>query len=371
MKTIKVNFFLILVAVVMLLAQCKEEIMVPLQSSTVAPGEVSNIRVENLPAKALLKYTLPTDKDLLYVKAVYLLKNGLQREVKSSFYSDSLIVDGFSDTLSHEVKLYAVNRSEIASNPVTVMVTPLRNPIYGVFGSLNMLADFGGVQVTARNVSKGNVAISLFTIDPQGKWSPYQSILTSDSSIIRNFRGLDTIPIKIGVTVRDRFLNYTDTLIKVLSPLYEIALTNTKYKELFLPTDAQQDAVSIGLGLFRLWDGSTTSWQRMMTVETPGPQWISINLGQMAYLSRINIWGPVLVNFEVWGSANPPIDGSFNNWIMLGKYNVSPSWDPLGVSFNFFLGMPKCQYIRIKTFKNLWGTYFMDFGEIQVYGDTR
>ena len=50
---------------------------------SIAPGAVSNVNVKNIPGGAILSYTLPDDEDLLYVKAVYNLKEGLA-EAKST-----------------------------------------------------------------------------------------------------------------------------------------------------------------------------------------------------------------------------------------------------------------------------------------------
>lgn len=395
MKTNNIKVFLSLLAVVILMTQCKEEFIQPLESNSVAPGPISNVKVANQHAQASLTYTLPSDGELLYVKAVYLLKSGVQREVKSSYYNNSMIVDGFGDTLQHEVKLYAVNRSEVESTPVSVMVKPLRNSIYDVYETMQVIPDFGGVQVNAINSAKANVVISLITLGADGKWLPLSNIYTSQAQINQTFRGLDTIPLKIGITVRDRFLNYTDTLIKVVTPMFEVPLSKSLFKELNLPTDAVQDNTAIGLGLFRIWNNVIQNWQRLMTKPSSGPQWVSIDLGQSAHLSRIVLWNHVenstafislgLRFFEVWGSENPNPDGSWDSWVKLGSFeNIKPSGLPLGqqssedftaaiagFSYNFRIDVPKLKYLRIKCLSNWGGTTAMDIDEISVFGDPR
>lgn len=395
MKTnhIKIGPFLLSIAI--LFIQCQEEKMEPFENSTIPPGPVSNVSVENQHGQAKLTYTVPSDKDLLYVKAVYTIASGVKREVKTSYYSNSMIIDGFADTLQHEVNLYAVNRSEIESPPVSVTVTPLKNSIFGVYESLNVLADFGGIQISAKNPDKANVAILVLNIDSLGKWQQFTSVNTSQEGIVQSVRGLDTIPQRFGITVRDRFLNYTDTLFTVLSPMYEEKLTKSLYRELHFPNDAEQDNVSIGLGLYRLWDGTIAYWQRMMTKVTEGPQWISFDVGQHAHLSRIVIWGHIendfafyggcIRKFEIWGSANPDPDGSWESWIKLGSYeNIKPSGLPYGqqtaedlaacyagFSYSFPIDAPKLRYLRIKCLENWVGGTNMDLDEIQMYGDPR
>ena len=86
------------------------------------------MNVKNIPGGAILSYTLPDDEDLLYVKAVYNLKEGLA-EAKSSLYTDTIKVVGFGDMEPREVSLIAVDRSRNESAPVKVTVNPEEPPV--------------------------------------------------------------------------------------------------------------------------------------------------------------------------------------------------------------------------------------------------
>src|SRR5687768_3907386 len=77
---------------------CKEESFWQEPTDTNPPGEISNVEVENIPGGAILRYALPHDEDLLYVKAVYSLKDGITSEVRASLYNDTLKIQGFGDT---------------------------------------------------------------------------------------------------------------------------------------------------------------------------------------------------------------------------------------------------------------------------------
>lgn len=77
-RLINIAFFALL-----LLASCKEESnygQYPVESTP--PGKVTNIEYEALPGAVKLKYELPMDKDLLYVKAAYswIIRNGKKRK---------------------------------------------------------------------------------------------------------------------------------------------------------------------------------------------------------------------------------------------------------------------------------------------------
>src|SRR5690606_24162556 len=103
------------------------------------------------PGGARVTYSIPDDQTILYVKAVFESHMGQEREVKSSVYKNYIDLDGFGDTNEYTVKLFAVNRSEIQSEPIECKVQPLTPPIYDVFESLEASEDFGGVNTKFTN----------------------------------------------------------------------------------------------------------------------------------------------------------------------------------------------------------------------------
>ncbi|WP_294347519.1 MULTISPECIES: DUF5000 domain-containing lipoprotein [unclassified Sphingobacterium] len=382
-----------------LFQNCKEEIQVAPVVNSAAPGQVSNVKVENLAGAARITYTLPKDQDLLYVKAVYQLKSGKEMEVKSSYYNNSLLVEGFADTNPHAIKLYAVNRSEVSSEPIEVSVTPLENPIWNTFRSLEAIPAFGGIRITAENETEKNLTVMVM-VDSLGEWVPsVDNIYTSAKQISRTIRGFAPNPKQFAITVRDKYMNFTDTLVTTLTPLFEQALPKSRYTAVTLPTDSKQQYSSTGLS--KMWDGDIINWPNisLTDVTVNGPQWVTFDTGKLAKMSRIVIWDyPEYTNsgrmyyyggnvrfFEIWGSDNPPSDGSWNNWTRLGTFeSKKPSGLPMGqqtdedyqlansgLSFDFDVSAPKVRYLRIKTIKNWQGSSFMSIAELQVYGDPR
>src|ERR1035437_358952 len=108
----KINLRPLLYAALLLIVtiSCKvEDLNKPNVTNTTPPGVVSNVKVVNKNGKALLTYTLPSDQDLSYVKAVYETTPGVVLEVKASYYTNQMELGGYADTLPHIVKLYAVN----------------------------------------------------------------------------------------------------------------------------------------------------------------------------------------------------------------------------------------------------------------------
>jgi hypothetical protein len=142
---------------------------------------------------------------------------------------------------------------------------------------------------------------------------------------------------------------------------------------------------------------------------SPLPQHFTIDLGYKASLSRMRIW-PLLLGtsevygdlsprtFELWGTDNPPVDGSFDNWSLLGTWEVyKPSGYEAGGAvgvitaedtqyFNYeqeyVIGVSAAtpdanraiRYIRFKTL-NTFSTYntgastaFVAFAEMALWG---
>lgn len=393
---------MLLSLMIIMVAACKEDIKGPLEGNTTPPGQVRNVMVENQPGRVKLTFELPKDQDLLYIKATYEIRPGVTREVKSSYYSNNLELDGFNDTQDHEVKIFSVNRSEVPSEPIIIKVQPLENPIWQVYRSLKILSDFAGVRITADNPSTSNVILEIVHKDSTGKWQPFLPyIYTSQAKISQTTRGLDTVGQEFGVTVRDRFLNYTDTLYNEIFPLYEEAIPKTLFKAMTLPGDAKIQPVTSGIPL--MWDGNTnwnTSSRMLTDVADPEPQYISIDMGVTAKLSRIKIWnyaefmstGPSqfyyrgqMRHFEIWGSNNPNPDGTWESWTKLGTFeNIKPSGLPYGQNstedwstaesgFDYVLDpdAPKMRYLRFKCIENWLGTTWFEILEVSLYGDAR
>ncbi|AXP81478.1 hypothetical protein CJ739_2405 [Mariniflexile rhizosphaerae] len=376
---------------------CDENKLEPIENNTTPPGTVSNVTVENLAGKAKITYALPKDQDLLYVKAEYTLANGKRMEIKSSYYSNSLIVEGFSKAEEQTVTLYAVNRSEVSSEPVEVKVNPLESPIWDVFRSLETKAAFGGVFLSAENMLRHELALLVMEKDQSGEWviNP-NSVYTSTDKIKRTVRPFTVEAHDLAITVRDRWLNYTDTLFVTITPLLELPLPKSGYKHFPLPGDTPSHTTAVPKGM---WDGEIMNWPNVFLTQgnISGQHIVTIDTGVLAQMSRIVIWDyPEYYNgrtyyyignlkeFEIYGSANPNPDGSLDDsWIKLGSYNaVKPSGLPFGeqtdedyqvanagFSWDFESDAPKVRYLRIKSLKNWAGIGSMSIGEIQVYGD--
>ena len=371
---------------------CKEEKHTPSEKSTWVPDKVSNIVVENLSGAARITYDVTMHPELMYVMAEFETQ-GKKRNVKATYFTDSLLVEGFGDTEPHEIKLYAVSRSEVLSEPVIVTVKPLTPPATLAFQSLNLIDDFGGAWATYQNPAKADIGITIMHKGNAGEWVIDEVLYTEKEFGGVSARGLEAKPTEFGIFVQDRWGNYTDTLVKTLTPLYE-ELIPKPFRSYLLPTD-NTTSYNSNNKIEKLWDGIVGSQNIYYTAVNSGmPTWFTFDLGVTKRLSRflyqqrndaaIVRWGHGNPRyFEIWGSATTPNpNGSWEGWTkLMDVESVKPSGLPVGQNsdedlalmykgedFNFPKGTPSVRYIRIKVNETWNKTTFFHIGELTFWG---
>lgn len=328
----KKRIFCIIVSLIpVIITGCREEGRIDhIDTSAPAPAQVTNVTVRNTPGGAVLKYTVPEDRNMLYVQAVYDIRPGVQREMKSSYYKDSLILEGFGDTGTYDVSLFSVGKNEKASDPLKVQVNPSTAPIR--LAQKQLSETFGGVSVRIDNPEKANLVVTLMGDTAQlGYHLTLQSFYTSAEKAKFNFRGLDTIPLNFSVYLRDRWNNVSDTVTATVTPIFEDEIAMNTWVEYTLPGDARP--YDGNYSVRGLWYGNFTNPQTntYLSAMLPLPQIITWDFGKTVLLSRFKLWPRNHVDdrwrrghpriFEIWGSMNPNPDGSLDDtWIPLGRF---------------------------------------------------
>ncbi|RAV54203.1 hypothetical protein DIU36_21520 [Mucilaginibacter rubeus] len=390
----KILFRCCIVLIVLLANSCKQDELAPIVNDHTPPGPVSKVTVTNLNGAAKISYTIPTDGDLLYIKAVYAIKKGEARETKVSRYNSDLTVDGFGNSMDYQVKLYAVDKGENVSAPVEVTVHPLTPPLKLTRDSLTVTPDFGGINVKFTNSTKASLAIVVLATDSLGEFAP---ILTNYTNLQKgNFstRNLPAKPTKFGIYTRDRWGNLSDTLLVTVTPLFEELLDRTKIKGIALPTDAPLGP-QYGGGIDELFDGDVTNAGGYYHTGDASkmPQQFTYDMGVTAKLSRLSYFmregffyslhNPRVV--EIWGTNTINPDGSYDGWTLLASHTqIKPSGLPegqlsqddidaarAGETITFPLDAPKVRYIRFRTLKNWSNGSYVNFNEIMMWGDTK
>lgn len=324
----------VVIAALTYISGCREEGRLDqMNSSAPAPAPVTLKGTPvSKPGGAVIKYNVPNDKNLLGVKAVY-ERSGQTCETKASVYTDSLTLEGFNDTETYEVNLYGVGRNGKLSEPLAVQVTPLEPPYRTI--RLDMAETFGGVNVAlSGNVSRASFAMVLLADTAgNGEWTELQTFYTEAVNARYARRNLEPKEYTFALYARDRWNNCSDTLIKPLTPIEEEEIPKDRFSNARLPGDSWE-AVG-GSNDFRfdqLWDGRiNTRGDGFFASATtsPMPQHFTVNLGRKAVLSRFQVFpryderysGPAPRIWELYGSDDPPPDGSWDNWHLLGTFS--------------------------------------------------
>ncbi|MGN1233674.1 MAG: DUF5000 domain-containing lipoprotein [Candidatus Cryptobacteroides sp.] len=344
----KHNITIISILAVALLSGCSEvDLLHPYGTDDgKAPAPVTEVTVTNKPGAAVIRYKLPSDMDLSYVKAEFIGTDGSKREARASSYVDSLLIEGFGDTRDYAVELRAYDKFENASSPVKVTVTPLTPPVQSVFESLEWAVDFGGFMVSFENATKANIGIYVTRRDTlSGEMEYYDVYYTEKSEGVYAVRGLPDDENDFGLYVQDHWGNKSEVLEFTTTPWREDLLN----KKLFTPVnpglvngDLRSDQYDSQMS--NVWDGVIGNWNYIHTrwpIEFPHR--FTFDLGVEAKMSRLKTWQRPADDvrwqhgawriFKVYGctelpaiTANP-LDG----WKLIGTFtSVKPSGLPQG-----------------------------------------
>jgi len=348
-----------------------------------APAQVQDVRVIPKNGGAHIVYKVPKDPNLRYVKAVYETAPGTVWEVKSSYYTDTLKIEGFGDTQEYEVKLYSVGKNEKESEPLVVPVKPLIPAIQSVYETLAASGTSGGINVTLQHPDRANLAVVvLLDTANNGHYSELTTYYTAADKVNFSVRGMDTEEKKVAIFLRDRWNNKTEPKESVVTPLFEKLIDKAPWKALELPGDNFQYVENYPL--YKIFDGGFGYCCLFASDQFQLPHTITLDLGQPTIISRMKTWlhpegayqGSHPKDFEIWGSNSVNPDGDYvdlenkiyrDNWVKLGTFSSFKPSGPgpvtqedrdyaltLGEDFEFESGIPAVRYIRFKTL-NTWG----------------
>ncbi len=289
MKT-KLIFICLLISV--MIVGCKEdEVRAPYGiKDTTPPQDVSNLIVKNTAGGAILKYDIPDDPDLMYVKALFKVNEKETREVRSSMYIDSLVIEGLGDTNEHEVAVYAVDRSGNVSRGITLSINPESPPVVEIRESLQAAVDWGGFSLAFENSGKDAISIMVYYENTETKEKVLHDVYyTEQLSGPLAVRGLLPIPYNFTIKIKDRWDNVSEPYEFELTPLEEELLDVTKFKEMFIPGDVRWTFFGASWNCF-----FNDNYGNMDFAHTDYPiafpHSTTIDMGATVILSRMKIW---------------------------------------------------------------------------------
>ncbi|MCG8318481.1 MAG: DUF4959 domain-containing protein [Cytophagales bacterium] len=402
MKSKIINGIITIFCFGIVLSSCEEEERGPLVKDSTIPGTVTEVSVANLPGGARISYKVPDDDDAFFVEAAF-TRNGKQVTARSSIYKSFVEIDGLKSGQVQDVELVTVDRSDNRSAAVKVTIEPLIAPIDILFGSFELVEDFGGVRLKYDNKENVKAELLLYTKGENGNLIYQQSaFIDSDEKSFHIYRGFPIELNTFGVVAIDRWDNVTDTIKADILPLLEVELDKGNFKKLNFPSD---EPPAWGTSIEGLWDNNYTVWNRGLhtTANINGPavppyeqywQMFSIDLGVTAKLSRFKFFQRVNSfeyrhgnpkRFELWGITElPGNDGtSLERWVRLVENGevVKPSRLPLGQlssediaeaadgeEYILPIDAPPIRYIRFVTLESWSGGTFMHINELEFFG---
>ncbi len=374
MKNIKFFNRIVIAAVAAMMAGCAEEYQAgPLgHDDGIAPGPVSNVTVKNTPGGAVLRYELPKDIDLQYVKAVLSNTQGKEISVSSSCYVDSLVIEGLGNTDEYNVRLYSVDNFEHHSSPVNVAIQPLTPPVVTVFESLDPKFGFGGFEIAFENASRANIGLYIDMKNATGEFEYAGSAHTNLRGGSINIRGLDTITTVYAIFVRDRFNNYSDTMYMTGRPLFEKSLPKGP---MYNAANSLNPTRAYAWGCL----DDNYDWSNFTAITaTPTqefPHFYTVDLGGLFKMSRYRIWQRVgddtlfqqgmPKKWKLYGKATSQEMWTFimncesvkPSGLPLGQYDQG-DWDyaAAGEEFIFPVDIPEIRFLQFE-FTETWGGY--------------
>lgn len=345
----------------------------------------------SIPGGAVIKYNLPKDEDLLYVKAEYYLKENEKSEQRASMYGDSIVLRGFNTLESQKVTLVAVNRSNVESTPVNIDIIPEEAPVVTISKSLECKADFGGITFTWENPTRAEIAIITEIQNEEGEWDTLETFYSGTEKGKSSVRGMDTLAVNVRVSVRDHWNNRSDFVEKEIKPIYETQIDRTKMKCLKLPSDAP---TAYGWVEENLFDNDLYSGFHSPDGYGKWPLYLTIDMGTIAKLSRFKVYQRSLSDLHfIYGHGNPRIFEVYGknenkNMEDMSTWNkitdcvvVKPSGLPVGQyndddvaavgggdEFLVDLDVPAYRYIRIKFIETWSKGSFIHLMELKFYG---
>jgi hypothetical protein len=168
---------------------------------------------------AKIFYEIPSDEDLLSIDASYVNTKGETVWFSRSYYTDSIEVYGFNDTLTHVIQLYAVDRAGNRSKTVSVPVIPMEPAVTRVASSLVVKPGFASFFIDWTNELEQNMNVYVdFDYTQQGAHKEHKLIYTSNLPeerwFIRDLNLTSQEPVKVKVRVEDMYGNMTDYIDK-------------------------------------------------------------------------------------------------------------------------------------------------------------
>ena len=386
--------FPILLLLISIVVSCESED----KKDTTPPGELTITSTEATYGGAIISYTLPSDGDILYVRADYTNGKGEAVFRTVSKHVNQIEVSGFVVEEDVTVSLTVVDENQNKSKAVEHQIRPLRSFIYLVQESVEIVPDLGGVQVSWENIEEKTVFIYLHIADGDEE----ETRILSSSNATENIfvRGLEAKELGFSTKVEDFDGNITSLLDEgYFTPLFEEKInkdTWTLVSNLSIDGNAYEGAT------VNFWDdvvdtfetNSDNSYFIINRNDNGGvlrwPLDIVIDLNKKVKINRFKVWQrafwyngpgdqPYYYQSENLRSFDLFVSLDKNEWALLGRFQIEEPTngdisqallDEAAAGHNFNLNeiSPEFRYLKFSITSNFGSDSFCHGSEISLFG---
>jgi hypothetical protein len=292
------------------------------------PKQITVTKVVDKEGSSVIYFQQPDDKNLKYVRAEWTTDDGVTMDATASFYTDSIIVQGFRDACNVDVKLYSVSYGNTSSEPVIQPVNPKTPPYRAIAETMSVTPYFLGLKTLADNETGARLSFYTYRKNDaiQGGWEEIGQYHTAAPKVRYTIGKQDTIETVFAVRIKDNFGHWSDYKEFTLKPWWEELCDKSKFAEnkvyrideiLGEPVwdsectdwDGHQMHSWSGsnVSFDKLWDGyKMYQAARCYHTKTSGnkiPQSFCIDLGKGYTLSRVLAW-PRASDTRMGGSSD-------------------------------------------------------------------
>ncbi|ULB35473.1 DUF5126 domain-containing protein [Proteiniphilum propionicum] len=302
---------ILLILTVCLLIACEQN-----EQIKVKPAQLTDYKVSPINGGATITYTLPPESDILYVVAEYKRDGEIFTE-RSSFYNNSITIEGFNVTTPIDAILYTVNREEMKSDPIQIVFEPLESPLSLAFKTLDVSTGFGGIVVSWENLNSTELGVRLM-VKENDEIKNKDMFFSSFEKENHTFRGFESEETTFAVSIEDKWGNVSDTIFYTTTPFFETEVPK--------PFGDMRQTIPFDITT----QNPTFNWPRLFNNIVGDDSWLTttptaanpqlcaftIDLKQVYKLSRMTIWPRMrpnnhndvyavnnVLSFEMWGTT--------------------------------------------------------------------
>lgn len=313
------NSIYILLILLISMVSCTDESS---DNTVIKPKPIQNARFEPTTGGGVIYYDIPDDESIHFIKAEYVLNTGKVITRASSFYTDSIVIDGFNDTNEHEVKLYSVNFEGVTSDPYTLIIQTEGSPLEEILQTFHISPSFSSAKLAWENETGLwiQVILEITTKDKIVVQTEYSMLEGMNEMWIRN---LAKEEYSFAVYLKDRYGNSSSKVdLGSFIPLVDYILDKSTWN--YIPNDELPEGMENSDLLFQ--EGRITKfWDDIIDdamennlnyfYSSKGfPFSYFIDLGRSVKISKVKVWqreshwqtqpyyynGQNVKTFEIW-----------------------------------------------------------------------